>query len=74
MLSDSVAQKPIIPVSDGTNTFQNSPTVANCEGCSSIGPDAARRATRPRRAAPPAITSTSGAAQFSNTRTAFMPR
>ena len=26
MLSDSVAQKPIIPVSDGMNTFQNAPS------------------------------------------------
>ncbi|MBS1151271.1 MAG: hypothetical protein H6Q89_2969 [Myxococcaceae bacterium] len=73
MLSDSVAQKPIIPVSEGTNTFQNAPTVSNFEGCESIGPIPPARFTA-QASSTAAITITSGAAQFSNTRTAFIPR
>src|SRR5919201_4228696 len=38
MFSESVAQKPIIAVSDGTNTGQNSPKVRNLPGCDSSGP------------------------------------
>src|ERR1043166_2169097 len=42
MLSDSVAQNPIIPVSAGKNAFQNCPALgcpgSNAEGCESIGP------------------------------------
>ena len=38
MLSDSVAQKPIIAVSDGQNTGQNSASVENLPGCASSGP------------------------------------
>ena len=45
MLSDSVAQKPIIAVSDGTNTGKNSPKVWNLPGCASSGPRPLARAT-----------------------------
>src|SRR6266542_5357810 len=38
MLSDSVAQKPIIAVSDGTKTGQNSANVWNLPGWDSRGP------------------------------------
>jgi hypothetical protein len=73
MLSESVAQKPIMPVSEGTNTGQNAASESSFAGASSIGPSPpARRTTQASRAS--AITSTSGAAQFSKTRTAFMPR
>jgi len=72
MLRDSVAQKPTIAVSDGANTGQNSPSVANCDGASRMGPKPPARATAHASKAP-ASTSTMGAAQFSNTRTAFIP-
>jgi hypothetical protein len=39
MFSESVAQYPIIAVSDGQNTFMNSPWVANFDGCDRIGPN-----------------------------------
>jgi hypothetical protein len=38
MLSDSVAQKPIIAVSEGQNTGMNSRSVLNFPGCESSGP------------------------------------
>ncbi len=42
MFSESVAQKPMLPVSAGTKNFQNWPAFgwpgANAEGCESIGP------------------------------------
>ena len=38
MLSDSVAQNPIMPVSDGMNTGRNSANVSNLPGCESSGP------------------------------------
>ena len=38
MLSESVAQKPTMPVSAGKKKFQKSPEVAKREGCASIGP------------------------------------
>ena len=38
MLSDSVAQNPIIAVSDGQNTGRNSAMVWNFPGCDSSGP------------------------------------
>ena len=73
MFSESVAQKPIMPVSDGTKTFQKAPGSVSFEGESISGPKPPARSTVHHRSAA-AITSTSGAAQFSNTRTAFMPR
>ena len=73
MFNDSVDQNPIIAVNDGTNTGQNSPTDENCDGFVNSGPTPpARRHTHPSSAA--ASTSTIGAAQFSKTRIAFMPR
>src|SRR5205085_10372624 len=63
MLSDSVAQKPIIAVSDGTNTGQNSLNVRNLPGCESSGPRPfARQIAQPSSTA--VITRTNGAAQF----------
>src|SRR6266540_4950919 len=67
MLSDSVAQNPIIAVSDGTNTGQNSPNVWNFPGWDSRGPipfafDTAHQSSTP------VMTSTNGAAQFSTSR------
>ena len=72
MFSESVAQNPIMPVSDGTNTFQNSAAVANFDGLSSSSPTPPARDTSHTRSHRP-ITRISGADQFSNTRTAFMP-
>jgi len=68
MFSDSVAQNPIIAVSDGTNTGHNSANVWNFPGCDSSGPSpfALSIAHHNRM---PVITSTNGAAQFSTART-----
>src|SRR5258706_16436137 len=38
MLSDTVAQKPTTPVSDGTKKRKNSPKLWNLEGFASMGP------------------------------------
>ena len=38
MFRDSVAQKPTMPVSEGTKTFQNEPKSANLLCCASSGP------------------------------------
>src|SRR5262245_38457259 len=73
MFKESVAQNPIIAVSEGMNTPQNSPTVLNFDGLSSIGPNPPACPTA-QTSSTTAMTSTIGAAQFSNTRTAFMPR
>ena len=73
MFSDSVAQNAIMPISDGAKIFQKSASQPSCDGWSKIGPK------------PPALTSiqiisarnatvTSGAAQFSNRRSASIPR
>ncbi len=73
MFSDSVDQKPIMPMRDGQNSFQKSPPQPSLEGWSSSGPK------------PPALslihhsitkapTSTNGAAQFSNRRMVSIPR
>ncbi len=72
MLSDSVAQKPTMPVSEGTKTSQKAPKVSKREGCESMGPTPPARPTA-HTSSTAAITSTSGAAQFSNTFTASMP-
>src|SRR5258705_7383479 len=39
MLSESVAQNPIIAVSDGQNTGRNDASVGNLPGCDSSGPN-----------------------------------
>src|SRR6266540_7090116 len=64
MLSDSVAQNPIIAVSDGTKTGQNSANVWNFPSCASSGPNPLARETA-HHSRTPDITSTNGAAQFS---------
>src|SRR5689334_23253324 len=50
MLSESVAQNPIIAVSEGQNTGQNDASVGNLPGCDSNGPKpcAARTAHQTR--------------------------
>src|SRR2546427_9472468 len=64
MLSDSVAQKPIIAVSDGTNTLKNDGKVVKRPGSASSGPNPCARQTAHASSAA-VITSTNGAAQFS---------
>ena len=73
MLSDSVAQKPIIAVSDGTNTGRNSRSVPYLPGCESSGPKpfASVTAHASNRVV---MMSTNGAAQFSTLRSRSMPR
>src|SRR6516164_11744141 len=63
MYSDSVAQNPIMAVSDGTKTGQNSESVRNFAGRDRRGPSplAVRIAHQTSTAV---ITSTNGAAQF----------
>ena len=73
MLSDSVAQKPIIAVSDGMNTGQNSRSVRNLPGCDSSGPRPCALLMA-HHTSTAVITSTNGAAQFSTSRTRSMPR
>ena len=69
MLSESVAQKPTIAVTLGTNTGKNAPSVGNLPGAATMLPtpvaDLAARGAPPRRRAASVITSTYGAAQFS---------
>jgi len=73
MLSDSVAQNPIIAVSDGMNTGLNSDHVWYLPVCVSRYPSPCARVTaQPTRSA--VITSTNGAAQFSTIRSKSMPR
>lgn len=73
MFSDSVDQKPIMPMRDGQNSFQKLPPQPSFDGWSKSGPT------------PPALllihhsmtnapTSTNGAAQFSKRRMVSMPR
>ena len=73
MLSESVAQKPIIAVSDGTKTGKN---VAQRVGIARAARAAARgRAPCDRPDQQHAVmTSTKGAAQFSTLRSRSMPR
>ena len=68
----SVAQKPTMAVRLGTNTFQKSADVAKVLGRSNIGPRPPARMTTHTISQTPR-TRTSGALQFSNTRTAFIP-
>ena len=73
MFSESVAQKPIIAVSDGTKTGQNSPSVWNFPGWASSGPRPLARDTA-HHSSTAVITSTNGAAQFSTSRSRSIPR
>src|SRR5258708_13062854 len=63
MLSDTVAQKPTTPVSDGTKKRKNSPKLWNLEGVASMGPK------------PPALlrAQSSSAKPISNKKGAEMP-
>ena len=74
MFSDSVAQKPIIAVSDGTKTGKNSAKRAELARLREQRAEAVRASDRPPRAATAVITSTNGAAQFSTVRSRSMPR
>jgi len=53
MLSDSVDQNPIMPVSERTKTFQNCPNVRSLDGCSSIGPSPPARPMTQTSSTPP---------------------
>jgi hypothetical protein len=57
MLSESVAQKPIMADSDGTKTFQNAGSVCSVPGCASRGPRPFARQIAQATSAP-VITST----------------
>lgn len=73
MLSESVAQKPIIAVSDGTKTGKNSANVRNFPGWARSGPrPLASRTAQTRRTR--VTTRTYGAAQFSTFRRRSIPR
>ncbi len=73
MFSDSVAQKAIIPISDGANSFQKSAPQPSFDGSDRIGPSPpASTSTQISRAT--ATTMTNGAAQFSKRRRVSMPR
>src|SRR6266478_6507029 len=73
MLSETVAQKPTTPVSEGMKKRKNSPKVRNFEGVASMGPKppALLRAQR-RRASP--IRSRNGAEIPCKKRMVSMPR
>ena len=72
MLRLSVAQNPIMPVTDGTKTFQKSAVVANADGLSNIGPMPPARPTSHTISQTP-MARINGADQFSKWRTAFIP-
>src|SRR5919198_702960 len=73
MFSDSVAQNAIMPINAGAKTFQKSAPQPSCDGWDRIGPTPpAATSIQIIRARKPTVTS--GAVQFSNHRTAFMPR
>ena len=73
MFSDRVDQNAIMAISDGVNTRQNPGPQPSRDGCDSSGPKPpALAAIQTSKATN--TTSTAGAAQFSNRRTASMPR
>ena len=74
MFSESVDQKAIMPINAGGNsTNQKVPPQPTLPGSLRIGPKPPALVTIQARS-PRATISTNGAAQFSNRRTAFMPR
>ncbi len=77
MFSESVAQKPIIPVSAGKKNVQNWPAFgppgSNCDGCRSIGPKPSACTYAHASSASPSTIS-SGALMFSRTRIDSIPR
>src|ERR1700674_355325 len=73
MFSESVDQKAICAISEGKNSFQNAAPHPTLPGCDTIGPRPPALLTiQTRRNS--ATRMTNGAAQFSNRRTALMPR
>src|SRR4051794_31219653 len=64
MLSDNVAQNPIIAVSEGTNTGKNSRSDEYLPGCDSSGPKPFASVTA-HASKSVVMTRTNGAAQFS---------
>src|SRR5262245_10298068 len=73
MLSDNVAQNPIIAVSDGTKTGTKSRIVGYLPGWDSSGPKPLASVTA-HASNSAVITSTNGAAQFSTFRSRSIPR
>lgn len=73
MFSDRVDQKPIMPISEGQNSFQKSPPQPSFDGWSSRGPKPPALSLI-HHSITPAPTSTNGAAQFSNRRIVSIPR
>ena len=74
MLSESVAQKPIIAVSDGTKTGQNSRERVELARLREQRAEAVGAATTAHHSSSAVMTSTNGAAQFSTSRSRSMPR
>ena len=74
MLSDSVAQKPIIAVSDGMKTGKNSRERAELAGLREERPDARSPPVTAHTRRTSVTTRTYGAAQFSTLRRRSMPR
>src|SRR5450756_588016 len=77
MFSDSVAQKPTMPVNAGKKQLQNFPAcgwpASNCDGCEKIGPKPpAVRYAHQSSNKPSAMSN--GALMFSNQRMVSMPR
>src|ERR671913_475769 len=73
MFSASVAQKPTIAVSEGTNTARNAPVDVNRLGCDSTGPNPPARLTAQASNARP-DTIRKGAAHTSSALIASLPR
>ena len=73
MFSDSVAQKPIMPIRDGKKTGQKSAPQPSFDGWSSSGPKPPAL-TAIQTSSTSAPTMTKGAAQFSKRRRVSMPR
>ena len=72
MFSESVAQKPIMPVSAGKKNAQNCPAFgwpgSNADGCERIGPKPPALVATPTRAAASPSAMSSGALMFSSKR------
>ena len=76
MFSESVAQKPIMPVSAGTKTAQNCPAfgcpASKADGCERIGPKPPARSYAHHSSTRPSAMS-SGALMLSSSRMESMP-
>ena len=73
MFSETVAQKPTTPVSEGMKNLKNSPKVVNLEGVANIGPNPPALAPAQSNNAKP-ITNKSGAETPCKNRIVSMPR